>query len=214
MRAMRAAGKLSGAMDCLRSLVEEVIETREAALDAPKETEEGALETAEGSPPAPPDAVSLFDVIPAADKAVGGAAARAAASLEARKRRQERAKDEVRVYNGHQLALRDAINRSGSPHSAAASARGPFKPELTRDMRRLEAEERRWKKEKRSPSSVVAETMRSHFKPGVFLGLVERDCPNVVAAARGFLAHGLSNARPERVFSLAKEIINGLSCPA
>ena len=61
---------------------------------------------------------------------------------------------------------------------------------------------------------MVLETMRSHFRPGVFLERIEQDCPSVVAAIRGFLAHGLSNARPERVFSIVKDIIDGPSCPA
>ena len=84
---------------------------------------------------------------------------------------------------------------------------------LIRDLKGLEAAEKRWDEMKRNPTSKVVETMRSHFKPGVFLQLVESDCPHVVAVVRGLLAHGTSNARPERVFSLAKDVIDQPSCP-
>lgn len=206
------SGKVDKALKTMTKLVVAVI----AAREEPADPEDDAVETSESPGISQPDSVSrasMFDKIPVEQLAASTATITERRRLESLHRKQ-RAKGEIDVYKDHQNALKRAIQMSNSVHSAAATGKGAFKPELVRDFAVLEREEGRWARENRSLGSMVVETMRSHFKPGVFLGLVEKDCPNVVAAIRGFLAHGLSNARPERVFSDVKRIIDGRSCPS
>ena len=195
-----AKDKIQMANRCLQDLVYEVIESRECR-SVEEEATEGSYD---GDSSSGGVADMMLDIV--AETAQGGDVGLGLASpLEADKEaRKRRAKDELARYQDHQLTLRKRIAAaSGSLCSAVKNGSVPLG--LVRDLQALEAAERRWEEEKRSLTSKVVETMRSHFKPGAFLQQVESDCPHVVAVARGLLAHGTSNARPEPESVLARE---------